>query len=191
MMDLLRQSWAAVRVLLVFTVILGVLYPAAGLAAAQVLPDRSQGSLVTVGGEVVGSSLIGQGFDGDQWFLPRPSAAGDGYDAMASSGSNFGPNNPDLVAQVQQRRSEVAQREGVSEGAVPADAVTASGSGLDPQISPEYAQLQVPRVAEARGLTTEQVEQLVDEATSPAGLRVLGEPGVNVLELNAALQRAQ
>lgn len=190
-MDLLRQSWAAVRVLLVFTVILGVLYPAAGLAVAHVMPDRSQGSPVTVDGQVVGSSLIGQAFDGNQWFRPRPSAAGDGYDAMASSGSNLGPNNSDLVTQVQQRRSEVARREGVPESAVPADAVTASGSGLDPHISPEYARLQIARVAMVRGLSPEQVEQLVDEATHPAGLGVLGEPAVNVLELNAALQRAQ
>ncbi len=190
-MNIVRQGWAALRLMLVFTVVLGLLYPLAGVVVAQAVKGKANGSLVTVDGSAVGSALIGQPFDGDEWFLPRPSAAGDGYDALASAGSNLGPNNPDLVAEIEARKAEVAQREGVSPDEVPADAVTASASGLDPGISPEYAKLQVPRVAAARGLTDEQVQALVDGATTPAGFSVLGAPAVNVLELNVALDRAQ
>ena len=138
---------------------------------------------------VVGSSLLGQSFDGEQWFIPRPSAAD--YDAMASGGSNLGPNNPDLVAEIATRRSAVAEREGVPLDQVPPDGVTASASGLDPAISPEYAALQVPRVARVRGLSEQRVRELVEQATRPAGLGFLGEPSVNVLELNVSLDRAQ
>ncbi len=190
-MNIVRQGWAAFRLMLVFTVVLGLLYPLAGVVVAQVVAGKAKGSLVSVNGSVVGSALIGQSFEGDEWFLPRPSAAGDGYDALASAGSNLGPNNPDLVAEIEVRKAEVAQREGVSPDEVPADAVTASGSGLDPHISPEYAQLQVRRVAAARGLTEDQVQVLVAAATTPAGFSVLGAPAVNVLELNVALDRAQ
>jgi len=190
-MSVLRQSWAALRLMLLFTVVLGLLYPLAGVAVAQVMGNKADGSLIEVDGTVVGSSLIGQQFDGAKWFVPRPSAAGDGYDAMASAGSNLGPNSADLVAEIESRKAEVAEREGVSPDQVPADAVTASASGLDPDISPEYAQLQVPRVAQARGLSQGTVQQLVDEATTPAGLGFLGEPGVNVLKLNLSLEQAQ
>lgn len=190
-MNILRQGWAALRLMLVFTVVLGLLYPLAGVVVAQVVPGTAKGSLVTVNGSAVGSALIGQPFEGDEWFLPRPSMAGDGYDALASAGSNLGPNNPDLIAEIESRKAEVAQREAVSPAQVPADAVTASGSGLDPHISPEYARLQVRRVAAARGLTEGQVQVLVDEATTPAGFSVLGAPAVNVLQLNVALDRAQ
>ena len=119
---------------------------------------------------------------------PRPSAAGDGYDALASGGSNLAADNPDLVAAVVERRAEIAAREGVAPEAVPADAVTASASGLDPHISPAYAELQVPRVAEARGLTEEQVRALVEQSTDQPTLGFIGEPGVNVLGLNLALE---
>lgn len=190
-MNLVRQSWAGLRLLLVFTVVLGLVYPLAGVAVGQVLGNKADGSLVEVDDTVVGSSLIGQKFAGDEWFLPRPSAAGDGYDAMASGGSNLGPNNPDLVEQIEMRKAEVGQREQVPTDAVPADAVTASGSGLDPGISPDYAALQVPRVARARGLSEDQVRALVEEATTAAGLGFLGGPSVNVLELNLSLERAQ
>lgn len=188
-MNILRQSWAGLRLMVVFTVVLGLLYPLAGVAFGTVMSGTAKGSLVEINGTVVGSSLIGQSFDGDQWFIPRPSASD--YDAMASGGSNLGPNNPDLVAEIAARQAEVAAREGVAVEQVPADAVTASASGLDPAISPEYAALQVPRVARARGLSEEQVRELVAQATAGAGLGVLGEPSVNVLELNILLEQAQ
>ena len=183
----IRQSAAGLRVLLVLTVLTGLLYPLAVFAVGRLVPDRADGSMVEVDGEVVGSRLIGQPFDGDEWFLPRPSAAGDGYDPLASGASNLGPENADLLAAVEQRRAEVAEREEVDPGIVPPDAVTASGSGLDPHISPAYADLQVPRVARTRGLDEDTVRRLVAEATTGRELGILGEPRVNVLELNAAL----
>ena len=120
-------------------------------------------------------------------FQPRPSAAGDGYDLLSTYGSNYGPESPELIASIKERKAEVAEREGVEESQVPPDAVTASGSGLDPDISVEYAELQVPRVAAANDLTVEQVQALVDEHTSGRTLGVLGEPRVNVLLLNIAV----
>lgn len=187
MTALLRSHLAALRVLLVLTLLLGVGYPAVVLAVGRLVPDRADGSLLRVDGQVVGSRLLGQAFEGDQWFLPRPSAAGGGYDPLASGASNLGPENPDLLASVAQRRAEVAAREGVAESAVPADAVTASGSGLDPDISPEYARLQVERVARARDLPEADVAALVEAHVAGRALGFLGEPHVNVLELNAAL----
>ena len=144
-------------------------------------------------GEVVGSSLIGQSFtdaDGNplpEYFQSRPSAAGDGYDAGASSGSNWGPENPDLIAAIAQRKASIAAFENVAESEVPADAVTASASGLDPHISPAYAELQVARVAEARGLSEREVSALVSQYTENRDLGYLGEPRVNVVALNLAL----
>jgi K+-transporting ATPase ATPase C chain len=170
------------------TVLLGVGYPTAVWAVGQAFDDRADGSPVRVDGEVVGSRLLGQQFEGDQWFLSRPSA--NDYDSLASAPSNLGPLNPDLIASIEKRKAEVAAREGVGESEVPADAVTASGSGLDPHISPEYAELQAPRVAEANGLSLDVVEDLVEEHTEGRGLGFLGEPGVNVLELNVAVQEA-
>jgi len=167
--------------------VLGLAYPMAVFGVGRLVPDRADGSMLTVDGSVVGSRLIGQAFDGDEWFLPRPSVAGDGYDPLASGASNLGPENPDLLATVTERKQEVADREGVDPSAVPADAVTASGSGLDPDISPEYARLQVDRVARARGLEPTVVRQLVEDRVQGRDLGFLGEPRVNVLELNAAL----
>lgn len=190
-MNIVRQIWAGLRLMLVFTVVLGVLYPLAGVVVAAAVPARANGSLVVVNGAPRGSSLIGQAFEGDQWFQPRPSTAGDGYDAMASAGSNLGPNDPTLASQITMRKAQVARREGITPDQVPADAVTSSASGLDPHISPEYARLQVPRVAAARGMSEQQVQAIVDRATSPAGLGFLGEPAVNVLEVNLALEQAQ
>jgi K+-transporting ATPase ATPase C chain len=185
---LLRQAWAGLRLLLVLTVALGLLYPLSVLAVGRLVPGRADGSLLTgPDGTVVGSRLLGQGFAGDEWFLPRPSAAGDGYDPLASGASNLGPSNADLVALVEQRRAEVAAREGVDPSAVPADAVTASGSGLDPHISPEYARLQVPRVAAARGLAETSLAALVEEQVRGRQLGFVGAPTVNVVELNLAL----
>jgi len=190
-----RTLGVAVRAMVVLTLVLGVGYTLVVTGIGQlVLPARADGSLVHDGeGQVVGSSLIGQGFtdaDGEplpEYFQPRPSAAGDGWDGAASSGSNLGPENPDLVAAIAERRAAVAALEGVEESDVPADAVTASSSGLDPHVSPEYADLQVARVAAARGLTEQEVTDLVARHTEGRALGYLGEPVVNVLELNVAL----
>ncbi|MCD5345009.1 potassium-transporting ATPase subunit KdpC [Agromyces sp. H3Y2-19a] len=191
----LRTHWVALRAMLVFTLVLGVAYTALVTAIGQLaLPARANGSLVhDAAGEVVGSSLIGQSFADASgaplpgWFQPRPSAAGDGYDGGASSGSNLGPENPDLVSAIGERRSRVAAADGVSPDAVPADALTASGSGLDPHISPEYARRQVARVAEVRGLPEAEVAKLVDAHVQGRDLGYLGDETVNVLELNLAL----
>ena len=185
----MRSLGASLRMLAVATVVLGVVYPLVGLAAGKALPHQAQGSLISVDGRVVGSALIGQDFTGDEWFHGRPSASN--YDGLASGGSNLGPNNPELVAAIKQRIADVAALEGVAPSAVPADAVTASASGLDPQISVAYAALQVPRVAAARGLSEEEVRALVAKATTGRGLGVLGEPAVNVVTLNAALAGRQ
>ncbi|VEG57472.1 K+ transporting ATPase, KdpC subunit [Mycolicibacterium aurum] len=280
---IVRQHWAALRALLVFTVVLGLAYPLLVwlIAQAPFLSDKANGSIVDANGQAVGSSLIGQNYtdaDGNplpQYFQGRPSAAGDGYDPMATSASNLGPESlvdapdkPSLLTLVCSRSAEVGERDGVSgarpfctgEGvgavlsvigprdsrgnvvdparvvsvnepcdttpapfvetydgvrvecaesgddysigqlvpirgaapadpAVPADAVTASASGLDPDISPQYAELQVDRVAAARGESPDQVRALVAEHTEGRGLGFLGEPRVNVLELNLALDR--
>ncbi|MCJ1705486.1 potassium-transporting ATPase subunit KdpC [Rathayibacter sp. VKM Ac-2926] len=190
----LRQYGVALRALLVLTVALGVLYPLAITGLGQLAFARqANGSLLTENGETVGSSLIGQSFtdaDGNplpEWFQSRPSAAGDGYDASASSGSNLGPENEDLIAAIEERRAAIAAFDGVDPAAVPADALTASASGLDPQISPAYAAIQVARVAAARGLTEEDVRALVAEHTRARDLGFLGDETVNVLELNLAL----
>jgi K+-transporting ATPase ATPase C chain len=191
---LLRQYGVALRAMLVFTVVLGVAYTAVVTGVGHLVPGGgADGSAVRVDGETVGSSLIGQSFtDADgaalpEWFQSRPSAAGDGYDASASSGSNYGPENEDLVAAVEERRAAIAESDGVAPEDVPGDALTASASGLDPHISPEYARIQVERVAAARDLPVADVEAFVEEHTQGRDLGYLGEPTVNVLELNAAL----
>lgn len=180
---MLKQTWTALRAMLILTVVLGLAYPLVVTGVGQLAFNRqANGSLVEVGGEVVGSSLIGQSFtdaDGNalpEWFQSRPSATG--YDAGASSGSNYGPENDDLLVLIEERRAA---------GAETNDALTASGSGLDPHISPENALLQVPRVAEARGLDEQVVRDLVDSMIQGRDLGYLGEPRVNVLELNIAL----
>jgi potassium-transporting ATPase KdpC subunit len=190
----LRQHWAGLRVLLVLTVLLGIVYPLAVVGVGQLLlRGHSNGSLVSSAGHVVGSRLIGQSFtDGKgkplpQWFQSRPSAAGDGYDPTASSASNLGPNNVDLVKSIKARRAAAAKLDGVTPHSVPPDAITASGSGLDPQISPAYAYEQVARVATVRGLDPSKVKVLVASQVQGRGLGFLGEPTVNVLELNLAL----
>ena len=195
---LFRQSLAGLRVLLAATLLLGVAYPLLVTGVAQVVaPWRAHGSLVTATGEhttdpgeAVGSELLGQLVDDPGLFQPRPSAAGDGYDTLTTNGSNFGPENSDLIAAIKERRAEVAEREGVDPSAVPPDAVTASGSGLDPHISVQYAELQVTRVAAAHGLSEQQVRDLVDENTNGRNLGVLGEPHVNVLLLNIDVEQA-
>lgn len=190
-----RQLLAAVRAMAVGTVVLGLAYPLLMTGVAQVLaPGRADGSLVQdASGTVVGSSLIGQAFvsaDGDplaQYFQSRPSASG--YDGAASGGSNLGPNSDELLALVAERRAAVAELEGVDPEDVPADAVTASASGLDPDISPAYAALQVDRVAASRGVDPDVVRGLVEEFTSGRDLGIVGAPHVRVLALNLALDR--
>lgn len=186
--DLSRQALAGLRLLLVLTLVLGIGYPAAVGLAARAVGDRADGQPVTADGRVVGSALLGQDFDGEGWFRSRPSA--NDYDSLASGPSNLGPSNPELIAMIERRRTEVAQRESIRPDEVPADAVTASGSGLDPHISPAYARLQVPRVARERHLDPVMVRRLVDEHTSGRFLGVHGEPAVDVLELNLAVHDA-
>jgi K+-transporting ATPase ATPase C chain len=185
-----RQLLIAVRFLLAMTVVLGVLYPLVTFGIGRLFPDRADGSLIRdQAGTVVGSEIIGQQFDGPTWFHGRPSAAGDGYDAMSSGGSNLAADSPELLQQVTERRAAVAAENGVPESAVPADALTASASGLDPHISPAYARLQVNRVAEARGLSPTMVADLVESQIQGRTLGFIGEERVNVLQLNLALER--
>src|SRR5664279_4411486 len=191
-----RQALVALRVLVAMTVILGIAYPLLVLGIGQLAAhNAANGSPVSdSSGTVVGSSLIGQQFtdpqgNAAQWFAGRPSAAGDGYDAMSSSGSNLAADSPDLLALVQQRRAQIAADDGVDPADVPPDALTASGSGLDPDISPAYAQLQVNRVADARGLPVDQVRDLVQANTDGRALGFIGEERVNVLQLNLALEQ--
>lgn len=179
----------AVLILLAFTLITGIVYPLAITGVAQLIfPHQANGSLVRDGNRVVGSELIGQNFSKAGYFHPRPSAAGKGYDASASSGSNLGPTSKALADSIKQGVAQ-ARADGVT-GPVPADMVTGSGSGLDPDISPANAYAQVGRVAKARGLPTAQVRQLVDRAIVPGTLGILGEPHVNVLALNRQLDAA-
>ena len=166
--------------LLVMTVLAGVLYPAAVWGVGRVaFADQADGSLVRHDGVVVGSSLIGQAWQGPQWFHGRPSASD--YAGDVSGGTNLGPSDPDLAAAVAERRTAAGP------GVTAPDALTASGSGLDPHVSPEYARAQVSRVATARGLSTATVQRLVAEHTQGRTLGYLGAPRVNVLELNLAL----
>lgn len=184
----LRQSAVALRVLLVLTVVLGAGYPLTVTAFAQLAaPGGANGSRVEHGGHVIGSRLIAQPFEGPQWFHPRPSAAGDGYDTLASSASNLSAEHPDLVTAVRERRTAYARAHGIAERDVPADAVTAGGSGLDPHISVANARHQATRVARARGIAVAEVMRLVDDVRQGRILGILGEERVNVLELNLDL----
>ncbi len=182
-----RQLLAGLRMLLILTIVLGVIYPLAVTAIAQVtMSDRANGSLVRSGGSVVGSELLAQAFDGDQWFHPRPGS----YDPTASGASNLGPNDPDLIDAVTSAIAAVREQDGVPvDTAIPADAVTTSGSNLDPDISPAYAKLQAPRVAAARGLRVQDILDLIDRQTAGRTFGFMGDPRVNVLLLNLALER--
>ena len=184
-----RQSSPALLAVLVFTVICGVVYPLLSTAVGQIAFNHQvDGSLIERDGQVVGSELIGQVFTDPKYFHSRPSAAGDGYDGSASSGSNLGPTNPELLDEVRQRAVAYREHNGLAPGAmVPVDAVTASGSGLDPQISIANARIQANRIAAERNMPVDDVLALIDEHTDGRGLGFLGEPGVNVLELNLAL----
>lgn len=203
-----RQLFPAFMMMVVFTVVTGLVYPLVVTGIAQGLfNNKADGSQVeNADGEVVGSSLIGQSFSEPEYFHPRPSAAGDGYDASVSSGSNLGPTNPKLLVGekddpatkdvdesfdgIEQRADAYREENGLDADAeVPVDAVTASGSGLDPNISVANARLQAPRVADERGLDLDAVLELVDDHTSGRALGFLGENAVNVLELNLALDQ--
>lgn len=185
-----RQLLVGLRILIAMTVILGIAYPLVVLGIGQLIAhDKADGSLVTANGKTVGSSLIGQNFADPQWFQGRPSAAGsDGYDPTASGGSNLSADSQVLLKSVQERRAAIARADGVDPSAVPADAVTASASGLDPDISRAYALIQVNRVAAARKLDPVAVQRLVDAHVSDPILGFIGQQRVNVLQLNIALQ---
>jgi potassium-transporting ATPase KdpC subunit len=188
-----RQLLPAIKVFLVFTVLVGLVYPLVMTGFAQVLfGHQANGSMVkSASGDVVGSSLIGQVFVGDQYFQPRPSAAGDGYDPTKSGASNLGPTNQKLLDDVAERAGAYRKVNGLSaDTLVPVDAVTSSGSGLDPHISVANAELQAARVAAARNMSVDAVRTLIADHTDGRSLGFLGEPGVNVLQLNLALDRA-
>jgi potassium-transporting ATPase KdpC subunit len=190
MSKLLRQSFV---LLLLMTVITGVLYPLAATGLAQLIfPQQASGSLIVRNGKPVGSVLIGQSFTDPKYFWGRPSAtAPNAYNAGASSGSNLGPTNPALTEVVKQRIAALRAADPGNQALVPVDLVTASGSGLDPEISPAAAQYQLARVARVRGLDPARVQALVNACTRGRQFGLLGEPRVNVLQLNLALDAAQ
>lgn len=194
----MRQIGAALRALIILTAILGIAYPLVIAGFAQVaFHDRANGSLITRTGDstsdpkkAVGSALLGQNFDGAKWFHPRPSAAGDrGYDGLSSGASNLGPNSPELKRQIDERRAAIAKEDGAAPGAVPPDALTAGGSGLDPDISPAYARIQIDRVAAANHLDRATVARLVRANTAGREAGFIGDPHVNVLRLNIDVEK--
>jgi K+-transporting ATPase ATPase C chain len=189
----MKTFMTALMATVVLTILTGVVYPIAVWGIAQVIfPRQAGGSIVVAGNKVVGSSLIGQNFSSPRYFQSRPSAAGDkGYAADNSGGSNLGPTNKALIDAVKLRLKNVVESNpGTDPHQVPIDLVTTSASGLDPEISPAAADVQVSRVAHARGLSEDQVRQLIAENTRSRTAGIFGEPGVNVLLLNLALDRA-
>ncbi|WP_327342305.1 potassium-transporting ATPase subunit KdpC [Streptomyces europaeiscabiei] len=189
-----RMAWAALRMLLVLTVVTGVIYPLVVTGIGQVaFHDKANGSMAEVDGREVGSTLIGQSWNikgtdkpDPKWFQGRPSNSG--YDPLATGSGQLGADDPTLVKDVKAAKKQVADFNGVPESEVPKDAVTGSASAIDPDISPEYADIQVKRVAEANGLSVAQVEKLVKDHTEGRTLGFLDQPRVNVLELNIALK---
>lgn len=186
MMRFAEHLRPAFVLLFLFAFVTGIAYPFAMTGISQLLlPYQANGSLIVHDGRVAGSALIGQGFESSRYFHPRPSAAGKGYDASASSGSNLGPTSKALIARL--AADEKTVRKVYGSGPIPADLITASGSGLDPDISPASAEFQAASVARARGLSLETVRRAIEAATSPRDLGLFGEPRVNVLRLNLAL----
>jgi potassium-transporting ATPase KdpC subunit len=186
-MNLLKQIYPAFAITIVLTLLLGIIYPLVITAVATVIfPRQAAGSLIEKNGRVIGSSLIGQPFSGSEYFHSRPSAAGDGYDGSASGGTNLGPASQKLLETNVKPAAEALREEnpGVP---IPVDLVTSSASGLDPHITPAAAEFQIPRVAKHRGMTADEVRRLVREHTEGRQFGLLGEPRVNVLELNLAL----
>jgi potassium-transporting ATPase KdpC subunit len=184
------QLLPGLRINLFLTILLGIVYPLAITGVCQVaFPHQANGSLIPKGDQVIGSDLIGQNFTKPEYFQPRPSAAGDGYDGTASGGSNYGPTNQKLVDRVKASVEKFRKENPDYQGPIPADLVTTSASGLDPHLSPDSARAQIPRVAKARGVASDRVEQLVARFVEQPELGVLGEPRVNVLKLNLALDQ--
>ena len=187
-----QQLGTGFKMMLVLTVLTGLLYPGVVTGLCQVLfPARANGSLVVANGHAIGSELIGQNFKKPEYFQPRPSAAGnDGYDPMASGASNLGPTSQKLADRVKDSVASFRKNNPDYTGPIPADLVTSSGSGLDPDISPASAEAQAARIAKARGIPVEQVRNLIAGHTRGRDLGFMGDPRVNVLEINLALDQA-
>jgi K+-transporting ATPase ATPase C chain len=191
MRTFVRQLTPAILAVVVFSVLCGLVYPLVVTGIGQAaFHDKANGSLLKVDGRVVGSKLLGQSFTDARYFHPRPSAAGTGYDGLASSASNLGPTNRDFLKSIDERVADYRKENGLSaDQEVPVDAVTASGSGLDPDISVANAKLQAARVADARGMTLDEVLAQISKHTTVRQWGFLGEPRINVLDLNLALDR--
>jgi K+-transporting ATPase ATPase C chain len=189
---MLQQLAPALRMTLLLTILTGLIYPGVVTGLCQTLfPHLANGSLVTRNGEVIGSSLIGQNFTKPEYFHPRPSAAGnDGYDPTASSGSNLGPTSQKLIDRMKAAADQYRKENPTYKGLIPADALTASASGLDPDVTIANAEIQAARIAQARGTTPDKVQELITELAQNRDLGFLGEPRINVLALNEALDHS-
>jgi potassium-transporting ATPase KdpC subunit len=189
-MVVFKQFVPGIRLLLFFTILTGLIYPGVLTALCQlVFPHQANGSLISDGRRIVGSSLLGQNFSRPDYFHPRPSAAGNGYDPLASGGSNLGPTNQKLIARISAAINKARKENPEYRGLVPVDMVTASASGLDPDISPAAAGIQLQRVAKMRGISIGELQKLVTKMTAWPDLGFLGEPRINVMELNLELDR--